>query len=108
VRFLEKPVDTEEFLLTVAEILTESRVSPEPPLDKRQFLLGYRRRLEVKLQHKNSQIMRTERLLENLPDEQKPAFANLLSEARQQKREIQSELDGIYNELGILRDRARA
>lgn len=99
VRFLEKPVDTEEFLLTVAEVLTGSCHSLTPPMEKRQFLLGYRRRLEVKLQHKNSQILRTERLLESLPGDQKPSFADLLSEARQQKEEIQAELDAIFREL---------
>jgi CheY-like chemotaxis protein len=81
VRFLEKPVDTEEFLLNVAEVLTASEASPRPPMEEKQFLKGYRRRLEVKLQHKRSQILRTERLLDTLPQEQKPAFAEMLTEA---------------------------
>jgi len=106
VRFLEKPVDTEEFLLTVAEVLTGSCSSLTPPMEKRQFLLGYRRRLEVKLQHKNSQILRTERLLASLPEEQKPSFADLLSEARQQKEEIQAELNEIFRELEDRREGA--
>jgi CheY-like chemotaxis protein len=105
VRFLEKPVDTEEFLLTVAEVLTTSHASPAPPLEERQFLKGYRRRLEVKLQHKNSQILRTERLLETLPNDQKPAFAELLVEARQQREDIQAELDEIYHQLANQRER---
>jgi DNA-binding response OmpR family regulator len=108
VRFLEKPVDTEEFLITVAEVLTNSDASLTPPMEKRQFLSGYRRRLEVKLQHKNSQILRTQRLLENLPEEQKTAFADLLSEARQQKNEIHAELDEIYHELETHQNLAQA
>ncbi len=44
VRFLEKPVDTEEFLLTVAEVLTENEGIDKPTLDERAFYLGYRER----------------------------------------------------------------
>jgi CheY-like chemotaxis protein len=99
VRFLEKPVDTEEFLLTVAEVLTGGLVAAAPPMDERDFYLGYRERLESKLRHKNTQIARTERLLETLPDEQKPSFEALLTEARSHRDEIQRELDHLYRLL---------
>lgn len=99
VRFLEKPVDTEELLLTVAEVLTSGNLVESEPLDERVFYRGYRDRLESKLRHKNAQISRTERLLETLPDDQKPAFQTLLSEALQQRSEIQHELDGLYRLL---------
>ena len=66
-RFLEKPVDTEELLLTVAEVLTHGTGSLPSLPDERAFYLGYRKRLETKLRHKNSQIARTERLLESIP-----------------------------------------
>jgi CheY-like chemotaxis protein len=100
VRFLEKPVDTEDFLLTVAEVLTDGSEPVTLPPDERDFLQGYRQRLEVKLQHKNTQIQRTERLLETLAAEQKTAFALLLQEAQIQREEIQAELDEIYDRLG--------
>lgn len=99
VRFLEKPVDTEEFLLTVAEVLTKNRAAPGPPPDKKQFLKGYRRRLEVKLHHKNVQIARTERLLGELPVSQKQAYLDLLSEAKLHRDQIQAELEEINREL---------
>jgi CheY-like chemotaxis protein len=99
VRFLEKPVDTEEFLLTVAEVLTENRFASAPPLDERQFLTGYRRRLEVKLHHKNMQISRTKRLLEDLPDTQRRAYLDLLTEVQAQRDQIQTELDEINRQL---------
>ena len=98
-RFLEKPVDTEEFLLSVAEVLTQGKESNPPAMGDREFYRGYRERLESKLRHKNSQIARTERLLENLPPEQKPAFVALLEEAQQHKREIQNELNELYQIL---------
>jgi CheY-like chemotaxis protein len=99
VRFLEKPVDTEEFLLTVAEVLTMTPEDLPPPMVEMDFIQGYRDRLEVKLRHKVTQIMRTERLLGTLPEEQKPAFKSLLNEALQHRDEIQSELDELYRLL---------
>jgi CheY-like chemotaxis protein len=99
VRFLEKPVDTEEFLLTVAEVLTAGPSTLPVPLDTQQFYKGYRDRLENKLRHKVGQIQRTERLLETLPAEQRPAFQALLNEARGHRDEIQNELDELYRLL---------
>jgi len=101
VRFLEKPVDTEEFLLTIAEVLTMGPATIPPPLGQREFYKGYRERLESKLRHKNTQITRTERLLKSLPEEQKPSFRELLQEARQHKDEIQGELDQLYHLLEL-------
>jgi CheY-like chemotaxis protein len=98
-RFLEKPVDTEDFLLTIAEVLTSGAESPPPPLNSQEFYLGYRDRLENKLRYKNIQITRTERLLETLPDKQVPSFRAFLEESRMQKQEIQEELDQLYSIL---------
>jgi CheY-like chemotaxis protein len=99
VRFLEKPVDTEEFLLTIAEVLTGGTPKLPEPLEERDFYQGYRERLEYKLGHKNNQIARTERLLHTLPTEQKHAFEALLREACEHKREIEEELSQLYNML---------
>jgi len=94
-RFIEKPIDTEEFLLTIAELLTQGPLPPPPPLQEREFYLGYRKRLEMKLQQKSSQITRAERLLETLPPEQKPGFMSLRQQAINDLEEIRSELDHI-------------
>jgi CheY-like chemotaxis protein len=103
VRFLEKPVDTEEFLLTVAEVLTNGPSTIPEPLSEREFYQGYRQRLESKLLHKNTQIARTERLLISLPLEQKPSFKALLAEAIAQRAEIQGELDELFRLLEQLK-----
>jgi CheY-like chemotaxis protein len=100
VRFLEKPVDTEDFLLTIAEILTMGApVNAPAPLSEDEFFDGYRERLEQKLRHKNTQISRTERLLLTLPEEQRPAFDSLLKQAISDRDEIQRELDQLYKLL---------
>lgn len=99
VRFLEKPVDTPEFLLTVAEILTQGPPTIPPPMGESEFYRGYSERLESKLRHKGQQIARTERLLKTLPDDQKPAFESILKESRQHRAEIQEELDELFRIL---------
>jgi CheY-like chemotaxis protein len=99
VRFMEKPVDPEDFLLTVAEVLTNPNVALSPPMDKQQFLDGYMRRLEVKLGHKNAQIVRNERLLQTLPDSLKGSFEEMLKDNYSQRDQIKLELDEIYTRL---------
>lgn len=98
-RFMEKPIDTEDFLLTIAEILTHrSPVAPEP-LNNRDFYHGYRDRLEHKLRHKNTQIMRTERLLPTLAEAQRPAFDAMLKQAYNDQAAIHADLKEIYRVL---------
>jgi CheY-like chemotaxis protein len=99
-RFIEKPIDTEDFLLTVAEILTDDTLLPAETMDEQQFYSGYRERLESKIRHKNTQIGRTERLLQSLPVEQRPAFETLLSNAVSDRNEIQGELNELLKILG--------
>jgi CheY-like chemotaxis protein len=99
VRFIEKPIDTEEFLLTIAELLTQGTEAISEPLGDREFYSGYRERLEHKLRHKNTQISRTERLLETLPAIQRPAFEALLLQTHNDRDEIQAELTQIYKIL---------
>ncbi|RCK76976.1 MAG: Two-component response regulator [Anaerolineae bacterium] len=95
VRFLEKPVDTEEFLLTIAEVLTADLSTLPRPLEDHEFYRGYRERLENKLHHKLAQISRTEKLLRTLPEAQRAAYQALLDEAIRHRDEIQSELQEL-------------
>ncbi len=104
VKFLEKPVDTEEFLLTIAEVLTQGPATVPPALSEEDFYQGYRERLENKLKHKNQQINRTERLLRTLPEEQRPTFESLLAEAKAHREEIQHELDNLNRLLAEYQD----
>lgn len=91
-RFIEKPIDTEDFLLTVAELLADGPATTPLPLEDEAFYQGYKERLENKLRHKNTQITRTERLLKTLPEEQIPAFQDLLKQAVRDRGEIRAEL----------------
>jgi len=94
-RFIEKPIDTEEFLLTIAELLSQEQITIPMPLPQPQFYSGYRARLETKLQHKNRQIARIERLLPTLDPDQKASFKTLYEQALRDRNEIQVELDAL-------------
>src|SRR5512145_2349322 len=102
-RFMEKPIDTEDFLLTVAELVTQQPFTQPQPLDMERFYNGYRTRLEDKLRHKNSQIARAERLLPTLPPDQKPAFDALLQQSMPTRDDIPSQLYDIYKTLEELK-----
>lgn len=102
-RFMEKPIDTEDFLLTVAELVMQNPSAQSDPLDMERFYSGYRTRLENKLRHKNTQIARAERLLPTLPTDQKPAFESLLKQSMRDRDEIQTELSDIYKTIDELK-----
>jgi CheY-like chemotaxis protein len=104
VRFLEKPIDTADFLLTIGEILAEGPSTTPLPLGEKEFFIGYRKRLENKLRQKNQQISRTERLLDTLDESQKPAFEALLNEANQHRSQILHELEEIIQNLKKLEE----
>ena len=98
-RFIEKPIDTEEFLLTIAELLTQGAEPVPAPLGENEFYSRYRERLENKLRHKNTQISRTEHLLPTLPAGQRAAFESMLQQAKADRDDIQAELKQIYQIL---------
>lgn len=95
VRFLEKPIEASELLLTVAEVLTGNAIEQPAPLASRAFHKGYSDRLQEKLQQKENQIRRAQRLVETVPAEQRPAFEALLAQTKVQRDQILEELRSI-------------
>jgi CheY-like chemotaxis protein len=96
IRFIEKPVDFDQFLPTIASLLEQGAKSASEPLNELEFYDEYRKRLESKLLHKNTQIARAEHLLETLSEEEKPAFTLSLHQSRNERQEIQKLLDQIH------------
>ena len=92
VRFLEKPIEASELLLTVAEVLTGGITAQPKPLPDQAFQKGYSDRLQEKLLQKENQIIRAQRLVETVPTEQRPAFEALLAQTKFQRDQIQEEL----------------
>jgi CheY-like chemotaxis protein len=99
VRFLEKPIEASELLLTVAEVLTGDVIEQPAPLANRAFHKGYSDRLQEKLQQKENQIRRAQRLVETVPAEQRPAFEALLAQTKVQRDQILEELQTLEDLL---------
>jgi CheY-like chemotaxis protein len=94
-RFIEKPIDTEDFLLTITEVLSEESGLTLEVLSEKDFVDGYRERLDNKMRYKLTQISRIERLLRTLPEGQKQAFEGMLGDAIHDRDLIQTELDSL-------------
>jgi len=90
-RFLPKPVDSDELFVAVADALT-GQDRHGPPMAERDFYAGYRQRLEGKLRQKAAQVARSNQQLEHLPEDQRETYRRLLSESQLQYDEIQHEL----------------
>ena len=100
VRFLEKPVEAEELLLTVAEVLTQDPNTFPSGISNTEFYRGYHARLEAKLKEKKDQITRAKRLVDTVSDEQRPMFEALLVQTEVQRGHIETELRTIQERLG--------
>jgi CheY-like chemotaxis protein len=97
-RFMEKPVDLATFIPIVAELLSNDTPTIEP-LNEVDFYDGYRKRLETKLKHKNTQIARDEHLLSTLSGDEKKSFEVNLRLTINEREEIQHLLDQINEQL---------
>lgn len=98
-RFIEKPIVIEDFLRTVADLLSRGALSDSKPLDTRKFYAGYRQRLESKLKDKASQIARIQSMLKTLSEDEKMSFKASLQTAVEERDEIQQLLDQIRRQM---------
>lgn len=98
-RFIEKPVDFQQFLPAVEEILTKGAAAPAELIDETEFYEGYRRRLETKLKQKTTQIARSEHLLKTVAEEERATMKASLQQATIERQEIQHLLDEIHTHL---------
>lgn len=103
-RFIEKPVNLEEFFPSIEELLAKGRYDTRP-LNDLQFYEGYKKRLEAKLKHKSTQIARDQHLYETLQDPQKQAFKTSMQNAMREREEIQKLLDEIRGQIAALTSR---
>jgi DNA-binding response OmpR family regulator len=88
-RFIEKPVNFERFLETIQELMTSEVPAPALTMTEAEFYEGYRQRLEQKLNQKNTQIARDERLLTTISEDEKSTFRASLKMAMNERDELQ-------------------
>ncbi len=98
-KFIEKPIDTKAFLLTISNLLDQPPETTPVPLRESEFYEKYQNRLETKLQQKNSQIARAERLLSTVPSNEKPGFEATLNQAISERQSIELELEHLSQHL---------
>ncbi len=95
-RFIEKPIDIEKFLVTIAEVLDEPPIAPPELLKEREFLEKYETRLMAKLEQKNAQIERAQRLLQTATPSEVTGFEASLRQALHEKQAIEVELQNVH------------
>ncbi len=98
-RFIEKPIDIENFLHTIKEVLDEPPVEPAPVLKETEFLQKYQTRLDAKLEQKNAQIARAQRLLQTATPTETTGFEASLRQALHERQAIEVELENVQQIL---------
>jgi DNA-binding response OmpR family regulator len=98
-RFLQKPVDLDAFLKTVAELLESGIPVAIEPMREQSFYVGYRTRLQIKLEQKNRQIAREEHLLKTRQDENNEELLASLHHAIDEREEIKLLLDQVQGQI---------
>ena len=103
-RFLEKPIDIDRFMQAVSELLKEELSTRSEPLKELEFYEGYQKRLKIKLEQKDKQIVRAERLLPTIKtDDEKNAMANSLLVAVNEREEIRLHLDEVGSRIDAIK-----
>ena len=98
-RFLQKPVDLDEFEKTISELLKIGAAPPIEPLKEFNFYDGYRMRLEAKLAQKNRQITRDEHLLKTHADQGNDALQASLRQAREEREELKLLIEQVREQM---------
>jgi len=98
-RFIQKPVDVEKFVGIVADVLKQEAPPVIEPLKELQFFEGYRRRLEIKLEQKNKQIAREERLLGTHSKTEDQHLQASLRLAKRERDELGFLLEQVHEQL---------
>ena len=102
-RFIEKPVNLETFFPVVDELLAQKEAEVSGLLDESSFYEGYRKRLETKMKHKNTQIARDENLLKTLTGTERLSFEASLRQSIAEREEIQKLLNQIRERMDHLK-----
>jgi len=98
-RFLQKPLDLDEFLLTVEDLLTQGAPVTFEQLDEIKFYEEYHKRLKEKLEEKQKQITRDEHLLGTKSDEENQFLQASLYKAIGERDELILLLDQVQEQL---------
>ena len=97
--FIQKPLNLDEFLRTIAELSEKGMPVTIEPIDEFNFYDGYRNRLEAKLAQINKQITRDEFLLGTPSDKGDQSLQISLHRALSERDELNLLLDQVHEQL---------
>jgi len=95
-RFLQKPIDTHDFLEIIVELLNQPKAEVPAPPKEAEFFEKYEARLEAKLAEKKSQIARAQQLLGPLPPGERPSFEAIIRQSQQELQMVEVELQQVH------------
>ncbi|HSL28126.1 MAG TPA: response regulator [Anaerolineales bacterium] len=98
-RFIQKPLDLEQFLGTITDLLKQGLPTLIQPLSDYEFYLEYRKRLEAKLEATNKQIARQKHLLQSDSDKDNPILLTSLQQDLAECKELEFLLGEINEQL---------
>jgi len=99
-RFIQKPVDLDMFLKTIADLLKLDRHPTIPaPMDDFKFYEGYRQRLEAKLDQKIKQITREEHLLGTHSETEDQDLQVSIRHAVRERDELKLLIEQIHKQI---------
>jgi len=98
-RFIQKPIDLDNFLNIVNELIEQGPFTIPEPLDEFKFYDGYRERLQAKLDEKIIQIARDNHLLKNRSGVEQQDLQASLWHAKREQQELEALLDEIQKQL---------
>jgi DNA-binding response OmpR family regulator len=98
-RFIQKPVDLEKFLATIAELMEQGLPTVTKPFNEPDFYKEYRKRLQAKLDEKMKQIAREQHLLGTDADKEDQSLQISLRRAIRERDELKLLLDQIHEQL---------
>jgi len=98
-RFIQKPLDLDEFLITIENLMNQGEPVAFEPLNEVRFYEEYHRRLEEKLEQKNTQIARDELLLDTKTDEENQSLQVSLYKSIHERDELNLLLEKVHQQL---------
>jgi CheY-like chemotaxis protein len=98
-QFIQKPIDLDGFLETIAELLAQGLPAIIKPLKELDFYNEYHRRLKAKLEEKLRQITRDQTLLAAAADRETLYLQASLRQATRERDELKLLLDQIQVQL---------
>lgn len=103
-RFIQKPLNLDEFLVTIKELLSSRTPLVLEPLNETKFYEEYKGRLEEKLEQKNMQIARDTHSLNTKSlgprsDEENQSIRASIQQAMGEREELITLLDQVHKQL---------